>query len=111
MQKLLTKFGVETTSVSFDNMADVESAVKPNTAIIYCEVAANPCMNLADIPACAELAHKNGAMLIVDNTFTTPLAIRPPGLRRGHRHQQYDQIHQWTQRRTGRLCYGLRQID
>ena len=54
MQKLLTKFGVETTSVSFDNMADVESAVKPNTAIIYCEVAANPCMNLADIPACAE---------------------------------------------------------
>ena len=77
MQKLLTKFGVETTSVSFDNMADVESAVKPNTAIIYCEVAANPCMNLADIPACAELAHKNGAMLIVDNTFTTPLAIRP----------------------------------
>ena len=77
MEKLLRKFGVETTPLSFDNMSDVEAAIKPNTKMIYTEVAANPCMNLADIPACAALAHRTGAWLVVDNTFTTPLAIRP----------------------------------
>ncbi|MDD5921809.1 MAG: aminotransferase class I/II-fold pyridoxal phosphate-dependent enzyme [Eubacteriales bacterium] len=76
-QKLLSEFGVETSCVSFDNPDEVSKEIRPNTKMLYTEVIANPNMNLADIETYAKMAHEAGAMLIVDNTFTTPLAIRP----------------------------------
>ena len=45
--------------------------------MIYAEVCANPTMNLIDIPEFAKLAHENGALLMMDNTFTTALSIKP----------------------------------
>ena len=77
MTQLLREFGVETQLVSFDDLDNVRAAVKPNTKLIYSEVCANPTMNIADIPNLAEIAHKNGAYLMIDNTFTTAVAIRP----------------------------------
>ena len=77
MSKLLRKFGVESDLVSSDDMDQVRAAVKPNTKLIYSEVCANPTMNIADIPTLAEIAHKNGAYLMIDNTFTTAVSIRP----------------------------------
>jgi cystathionine gamma-synthase len=77
MTKLLPKFGVETILVNFDNIEKVKSAVKDNTKMIYSEVLANPTMNIADIPALAEIAHKNGSLLMIDNTFTSPISIKP----------------------------------
>ena len=77
MTKLMAKFGVESDLVSFDDLTNVRKAVKPNTKLIYSEVLANPTLNIADIPALAEIAHSNGAYLMIDNTFTTAISIRP----------------------------------
>jgi cystathionine gamma-synthase len=75
--KLLAKFGIETDLVDMDDIKNIEAAIKPNTKLIYAEVCANPTMNLIDIPAVAELAHKNGALMMMDNTFTTAVSIQP----------------------------------
>jgi len=77
MTKLMRKFGVESDLVSFDDLELVKKAVKPNTKLIYSEVLANPTLNIANIPALAEIAHANGAYLMIDNTFTTAVSIRP----------------------------------
>ena len=75
--KLLPKFGVKGTLVNFDNIDEVKAAINPNVKMIYSEVCANPTMNLADIPTLSEIAHANGAYLMIDNTFTTPISIKP----------------------------------
>lgn len=80
LRTLLPRFGVESTLVDFSNEAAVRSAVRPNTKIVYTEVMANPTMALTDIPMVAKIAHEAGALLIVDNTFTTPMSIQPLGL-------------------------------
>lgn len=77
MTKLLRKFGVETDLVDFDDVSNVTKEIKPSTKLIYSEVLANPTMNVADIPALAEIAHANGALLMIDNTFTSPISIQP----------------------------------
>ena len=75
--KMMANFGIESTLVNMDNFDEIAAAVKPNTKMIYAEVCANPTMNLIDIPAVAKLAHDNGALLMMDNTFTTAASIRP----------------------------------
>lgn len=75
--EFLEKFGVEHDFVNFNDLEAIRQAMKPNTKIVYTEVLANPNLDVADIPAVAEIAHAGGALLMVDNTFTTGLAIRP----------------------------------
>lgn len=77
MTDKLEHFGVEVTSVSIDNLEEVKAAIRPNTRIIYTEVVANPLLRVADIDALAKMAHDIGALLIVDNTFTSPFSIKP----------------------------------
>ena len=77
MGLLMKKFGVESDLVKFDDLARVEAACKPNTKMLYTEVMSNPTMNLVDIEGIAKIAHARGAHLMVDNTFTTPLAVCP----------------------------------
>jgi cystathionine gamma-synthase len=77
MGKLMNKFGIETDFVNFDDVKNVKNAIKSNTKLIYSEVCANPTMNLGDVTALAEISHANGALLMIDNTFTTPVAIKP----------------------------------
>ena len=74
---MFSRFGIESTLVNMDNIEEVKAAIKPNTKMIYAEVCANPTMNLIDIPEFAKLAHENGALLMMDNTFTTALSIKP----------------------------------
>ena len=74
---VLANCGVESTPVNFSDMEAVKAAIRPNTKVLYCEICSNPNMDMADIDAAAKLAHENGALLIVDNTFTTPVALRP----------------------------------
>ena len=74
----LKKFGVEVTFVENpDDPASWQKAVKPNTKAFFGETIANPRNDLLDIAAVAEVAHKNGVPLIVDNTVATPFLIRP----------------------------------
>ena len=75
----LPKFNIETSFVDISNLEAVEKAIRPNTKIIYTESMTNPMLVISDIPALAELAHKNDCMLIVDNTFT-PMIINPTKL-------------------------------
>ena len=73
----LPQFGVTTTFVNAHDLAEVEGAIQPNTKAIYLETLGNPNSDIPDIDAVAELAHKHGLPLVIDNTFGTPYLIRP----------------------------------
>ena len=73
----LPEFGVEATFVDAHNLAEVEGAIKENTRAIYLETLGNPNSDIPDIDAIAEIAHKHGLPLVIDNTFGTPYLIRP----------------------------------
>lgn len=73
----LTGFGISTTFVNIHNLDEVEKAIKNDTRAIYIETLGNPNSDIPDIDALAELAHKHGLPLVVDNTFGTPYFIRP----------------------------------
>ena len=73
----LPQFGVSTTFVDAHNLAEVEGAIQENTKAIYLETLGNPNSDIPDIDAIAEIAHKHGLPLVIDNTFGTPYLIRP----------------------------------
>ena len=77
LNNTLPQFGVETTFVNVHNLAEVEGAIKANTRAVYLETLGNPNSDIPDIDAIAEIAHKHGLPVIVDNTFGTPFLIRP----------------------------------
>jgi cystathionine beta-lyase/cystathionine gamma-synthase len=56
---------------------DVATAMKDNTRLLVIETIANPLLEVADVAAFADIAHRNGALLLVDNTFATPIVFRP----------------------------------
>lgn len=73
----LKQFGVETTFVDAHNLSEVEGAIRENTKAVYLETLGNPNSDIPDIDAVAEIAHKHGLPLVIDNTFGTPYLIRP----------------------------------
>ncbi len=73
----LPQYGIETTFVDAHDLAEVEGAIKENTRAIYLETLGNPNSDIPDIDAVAEIAHKHGLPVVVDNTFGTPYLIRP----------------------------------
>lgn len=74
---LLPQYGVEVTMVDTSNSANIEKAMKDNTKVVYIETPANPTLKVVDIKAAAEIAHKGGAKLVVDNTFMSSYLQRP----------------------------------
>ena len=77
LKHTLSKFGIETTFVDVHNLAEIESAIKPNTKAIFIETLGNPNSDIPDIDAVSEIAHKHGIPLAIDNTFGTPFFVRP----------------------------------
>jgi O-succinylhomoserine sulfhydrylase len=75
--KYMKKFGVSTSFVALTDISAWEKAVTPQTKLFFLETPSNPLCELADIPALAELAHKHGALLAVDNCFCTPALQQP----------------------------------
>ena len=73
----LPLYGIESTFVDAHNLAEVEGAIQDNTKAIYIETLGNPNSDIPDIDAIAEIAHKHGLPLVIDNTFGTPYLIRP----------------------------------
>ena len=71
------KFGVETTLVDTSDPANVEASIRPNTKLIHIETPGNPTLTISDIAAIADIAHRHGALLSVDNTFASPYNQRP----------------------------------
>lgn len=77
LEHTLSHFGVSTTFADAHNLEAVEGAIQENTRAIYLETLGNPNSDIPDIDAIAEIAHKHGLPLVIDNTFGTPYLIRP----------------------------------
>ena len=73
----LPRFGIETSFVDARDPDAYAAAIRPNTRLLFGEVVGNPGLEVMDMPRVAEVAHKNGLPLMIDNTFTTPYLFRP----------------------------------
>ena len=73
----LPQYGIATTFVDAHNLEEVEGAIQDNTRAVYLETLGNPNSDIPDIDAIAEIAHRHGLPLVIDNTFGTPFLIRP----------------------------------
>ncbi len=73
----LPLFGVETTFVDIHNEREVEEAIRANTKAVFIETLGNPNSDIPDIDKIADIAHRHGLPLVIDNTFGTPYLIRP----------------------------------
>lgn len=71
------KQGIEVRMLDHDDFAGIENAIDENTKAVYCESIGNPAGNIVDITRLAEIAHKHGVPVIVDNTVATPYLCRP----------------------------------
>lgn len=76
-QNFFGKFGVTTDFVNLTDLAAWEAAIRPNTRFLFLETPSNPLIEIADIQALADLAHKHGCLLVVDNCFCTPILQQP----------------------------------
>jgi len=76
-EHILRKRGIDARFAASDHPSDVEKLIDENTRAVYCESIGNPAGNVADIEGLAQVAHKHGVPLIVDNTVATPMLLRP----------------------------------
>lgn len=74
---MLPKLGIEARFADDDSPASLEALIDERTTAVYCESIGNPAGNIVDIEALAQMAHKHGVPLIVDNTVATPALIKP----------------------------------
>lgn len=77
LKHTLSRYGIDTTFVNPDDYDAMESSIKPNTKLVYIETLGNPNSNIEDIERAADIAHRHGIPLVIDNTFGTPYLIRP----------------------------------
>ena len=77
MENHYPKYGVESSYINTTDISLIEKSFKPNTKVLFIETPANPTMDITDIAACAEIAHKHCALLVVDNTFCSPYLQNP----------------------------------
>lgn len=80
MRHGLAKWGVTVTHADLTDLDAVRAGVGPRTRMVYFETPANPNMRLVDIAAVAQISHRAGAMVVVDNTYATPVLTRPIAL-------------------------------
>jgi len=77
IEDTLGNFGVESTFVDFTDLSAIKAAVRPNTKLFYVETVSNPMISVPDMDAIAKIAHENGSILVVDNTFMTAYGFKP----------------------------------
>ncbi|MCH6566399.1 MAG: PLP-dependent transferase [Proteobacteria bacterium] len=73
----LSRFGISVTPVDTAELDNISNAVQDNTRMIWIESPSNPLLRISDIEAAATIANQQGALLVVDSTFATPIATRP----------------------------------
>lgn len=73
LEYVLARFGVEITLVDGRDLAAWKAAIRPDTKLVFCESVSNPTLEVIDLKAVADIAHANGALLVVDNVFATPI--------------------------------------
>jgi O-acetylhomoserine (thiol)-lyase len=74
---ILPRLGVKVKFAKSDRAADMEALVDENTRALFCETVGNPAGNVCDLEAIANVAHRHGVPLLVDNTVATPMLCRP----------------------------------
>ncbi len=77
LHKVLGPAGIEVTLAPSTDLDAFAAAIRPQTKLVWIESPGNPLMSITDVAACAELAHRCGALLGVDSTFATPVLTRP----------------------------------
>ena len=77
LHKVANRAGIEVTLTDTTDPANLESAITPTTKLVWIESPGNPRMSITDIAACAEIAHRHGALVGVDSTFASPVLTRP----------------------------------
>ena len=77
LHKITNRAGIDVTLVDTTDPANLEAAFTPATKLVWIETPGNPRMTITDIAACAEIAHRHGALLGVDSTFASPVLTRP----------------------------------
>jgi cystathionine beta-lyase/cystathionine gamma-synthase len=78
--RVLDRTGIDFVWVDTSDLSAIEAAMTPKTRLLYVETPTNPLMEITDLAAAAEIAHRHGALLAVDNTFLTPYLQRPLAL-------------------------------
>jgi O-succinylhomoserine sulfhydrylase len=76
LEEVLTRFGVEVTFVDGTDLGQWKSAIRPDTKVVFFESVSNPTLEVIDIRAVSDMAHKVGAQVVVDNVFATPVFSR-----------------------------------
>lgn len=77
LHKVLAPAGIAVSLASATELEAFEAAIRPETKLVWIESPGNPLLSITDIAACAEIAHRHGTLLGVDNTFATPVLTRP----------------------------------
>jgi methionine-gamma-lyase len=74
---LAERFGIETTAIAGDDVAELRAAIRPTTRLLYLETITNPVARVCDLPALIAVAREHGLVTVVDGTFATPVLSRP----------------------------------
>jgi methionine-gamma-lyase len=77
LANVMSRFGIASTFVDTSNLGEVEKAMRPATKLVFVETPGNPVLAVSDIASIAEIAHRRGAKLVVDNTFMSPILQQP----------------------------------
>lgn len=77
MEKHFSRFGVESTYVDTSDLGNIRRALRERTRLLYVETPSNPMIQITDIRAAADIAHAQGALVVVDSTFASPVLQRP----------------------------------
>jgi methionine-gamma-lyase len=77
VEKEISRFGVQADFIDTSDIQNIKRHLRPNTRVMFVETPANPTMVLTDIQACAALAQERGILLVVDNTFSSPVLQNP----------------------------------
>lgn len=77
METYFARFGVESSYISTSNIDEIKRAIRPNTKMLFVETPTNPTMEITDIEACVAIARDFNLVLVIDNTFASPVLQRP----------------------------------
>jgi cystathionine gamma-synthase len=76
-EEFLPNWGVRSDFVAMDDLAALAAAIRPETRLVWLETPSNPLLKVVDLAAASSLARRAGALVVVDNTFATPMLQRP----------------------------------
>ena len=77
IEKYWSRYGIEYSYVDTSNLDNIKNAIRSNTKMLYIETPTNPTIAITDLKAAAEIAHQHNMLVVVDNTFCTPVLQRP----------------------------------